>query len=190
MNRTALWRTRTGGIWWGGVFGVVVACSRAQPNSSVRPAEAGEPAVVGSVAVAVPDGGSRRQGLSRWTGTYDSKAGSIHVPDGGEWAGFKWRGDDAGDGIGEGSLSLTLDPGSGTVTGAADGVIGPVLLSGTVEEGRVTASVRRKEPSDRGLTGTLVAAQTGDRMEGTMRLSFGDAHLLREVSFRLAEASR
>jgi hypothetical protein len=100
----------------------------------------------------------------------------------------KWRGDDAGEGLGEGSISLTIDTGAHVVTGLADGPIGDVLLSGAVDDGKVTASVRRKNATDRGLTGTLIATLTAERVEGMMRLSFGDAHIIREATFRLTAA--
>jgi hypothetical protein len=164
---------------------VVAACTPAAPAVKGG-AEASAEAVAPVLSTSVTD--ANRGAVSRWTGTYRSAAGAIHVPDGGEWSGFKWRGDDAGDGVGDGTMTLTVDGTTQRVEGTAAGAIGEVLLTGAAQGGQVTASVRRKDPADRGLTGTLVATQTADKVDGTMRLSFGDAHILREASFTLAKA--
>jgi len=130
---------------------------------------------------------ARAEGTTRWTGTYKSGAAPFYVPDGGEWSGYKWRGDDGGDGLGEGSLSIAI-AGSHAVTGEASGAIGDALIVGVATDDQLTASVRRKDPADHGLTGTLVATKSAaDRLDGTMRLSFGDAHVLREVAFSLGK---
>jgi hypothetical protein len=97
-----------------------------------------------------------------------------------------WRGDDAGDGLGEGNLSVTIDRKTGAVHGAADGPIGDTLLVGAMQGETLTASVVRKDPLDRGLTGTAVAKSSGDSVTGTMRLSVANARVVREATFTLA----
>jgi hypothetical protein len=125
-----------------------------------------------------------------WTGTYDSHPGSIYVVDGGEWAGVRWRGDDASVGLGEGKLSLAMNRTSEEVRGTGEGPIGNVVLSGVVTGGAITLSVSRKDPLDRGLTGTAVAQVSGDKISGTMRLSQADARVIREATLHLVrEAS-
>ncbi len=113
------------------------------------------------------------------------------MPDGSEWSGVKWRGDDAGDGLGPGTLSLTLDPASKRVEGSLEGPLGAARIVGVYSGGAVTATLRRKNPTDRGFTGTLVgdvAADKPNALSGTMRVSLGDGRLIREAPFTLAKA--
>jgi hypothetical protein len=172
---------------------VAAACTpKAAPSTSPADAGAGDTSVIDSqdagVLATAPSAAPPRPENTRWSGAYTSAAASIYVPDAAEWSGFKWRGADAGDAIGEGTISLTIDGQTHLVTGSAAGPIGDVLLTGTAEGGRLTASVRRKDPRDQGLTGTLVASPAPDHIDGTMRLSFGDAHLVREATFHLTNA--
>jgi hypothetical protein len=121
-----------------------------------------------------------------WTGRYTSAPGSIYVFDGGEWAGVTWRGDDAGLGLGEGEVSLHVDDKTSAVIGSADGAIGDVEVQGTLDGDKLTASVLRKDPKDRGLSGVLAATISGDQMRGEMKLSVADARVLREATFTLS----
>jgi hypothetical protein len=177
---------------------VAAACTpKAAPSTSAADAGASDTRVVDTRVVdtrdarelaTAPSAAAPRPENTRWSGAYTSAAASIYVPDAAEWSGFKWRGADAGDAIGEGTISLTIDGQTHLVTGSAAGPIGDVILTGTAEGGRLTASVRRKDPRDQGLTGTLVASPAPDHIDGTMRLSFGDAHLVREATFHLTNA--
>jgi hypothetical protein len=118
---------------------------------------------------------------------YVSTPGSLFVHDGGEWKGVHFRGDDAAVALGEGQLSLTVDSGTNLVRGVGGGPIGDVVLAGAVTDGHVTFTVLRKDPRDRGLTGTGWGRVEGDLLRGTIRLSQGDAHIIREARFTLAK---
>lgn len=115
-----------------------------------------------------------------------SEGGSLYVVDGGEWAGVKWRGDDASAGLGEGNLTITIR--GARVTGTGNGAIGDIVWVGSIEGERLTASIQRKDPLDRGFTGTAVGKASQDHIVGTMRLSGADARLIREVNYSLARA--
>jgi hypothetical protein len=121
-----------------------------------------------------------------WTGTYTSAAGSLYVRDGGEWRGVRFRGDDASVGLGEGPLSFTLDSQTGRVVGAGSGPIGDFLVTGAVTGDSLAFSVVRKDARDRGLTGTGIGKVNGESLVGKLRLSQGDAHVIREATFSLA----
>lgn len=125
----------------------------------------------------------------RWSGTYTSAPGTFYVRDGGEWKGVHFRGDDAAIALGEGALSFTVDRKTSLLRGAGSGPLGDVVLSGAVTGSEVTFSVLRKDAANRGLTGTGVGTIAGDSLTGTMRLSRGDAHVIREATFTLAKAS-
>ena len=53
----------------------------------------------------------------------------------------------------------------------------------------LTFTVLRKDPLDRGLTGTGAGKVTAAATEGTMRLSRSDAHVIREARFSLARVA-
>jgi len=113
------------------------------------------------------------------------------VPDGKEWSGVRWRGDDAGDGIGAGTISLTLDPAARRASGVLDGVLGAARIVGIFADGGLAASVERMDPTDRGFTGTLLGNVANDKpgtLNGTMRLSLGDGRLIRDGTFSLSKA--
>jgi hypothetical protein len=121
-----------------------------------------------------------------WTGAYDSEVGSFYVVDGGEWAGVNWRGDDASVGLGNGSMSLSLDRSTGEVRGTGDGPIGNVIFTGALVRDAILLTVSRKDPLDRGLTGTAVATVSGNRIAGTMRLAVADARVIRQGTLTLS----
>src|ERR1700734_355655 len=83
-----------------------LATAHATPGGSAAPAPSSPPN-----AVALPES---------WSGHYPGSRGSVSIPDAAEWAGVKFRGDDAGVGLGDGDLSLSVAPG-GRAHGALDG---------------------------------------------------------------------
>jgi hypothetical protein len=111
--------------------------------------------------------------------------GSIYVVDGGEWAAVKWRGDDASTGLGEGALALTIHGAARRLTGTGSGALGDLVWVGALDGDTLTASVQRRDPLDRGFTGTAVGKVSGDEIVGTMRLSLADARIIRGARFTL-----
>jgi hypothetical protein len=155
----------------------------APPASSTKPS----PSAIGSAAA------PKKSAPVTWSGTYQASPGSLYVYDGGEWKGVHFRGDDAATGLGEGPLSLTIDPATRELRGTASGPLGDVILAGVVSrdlatDGAISFSVLRKDPSDHGLTGTGVGHLGASTLTGTMRLSRGDAHVIRDVTFSLTPA--
>jgi len=124
----------------------------------------------------------------RWAGTYTAAPGSFYVYDGGEWKGVHFRGDDASVALGDGVLSLVVEPRSNVVRGKASGALGEAVITGAVTGDELSFSLLRADPMDRGLTGTGVGKVTGDTVSGTMHLSRGDAHVIREARFSLSKA--
>lgn len=107
--------------------------------------------------------------------------------DGGEWKGVRFRGDDASVGLGDGALEWTLDAKSGVLRGTGSGALGDIVLTGALTGEAVTFTVLRKDPKDRGLTGTGAGKIAAGGIAGEMRLSQGDAHVIRVAKF---EATR
>jgi len=164
------------------------ACSKPSADSSgSAPAASGSAASSGGrtgAASATPSAAPAPTAVA-WTGTYTSAPGSLYVHDGGEWKGVHFRGDDASTGLGEGTLALTVDQKTHRVSGEGAGPLGDVVLTGAVTGDELTFSVLRKDGQDRGLTGTGAGKVSEGSLAGTMRLSRGDAHVIREATFSL-----
>jgi hypothetical protein len=102
------------------------------------------------------------------------------------WKKTAWSDTKATAGIGEGTATLVVDASTGRVTGDLDGPLGPASIEGAASDGTVSATVRRKDPLDRGFAGTLVGSMANDRLEGTMSLSLGQASAVRTATFALS----
>ncbi|MFO0663822.1 MAG: hypothetical protein U0174_07720 [Polyangiaceae bacterium] len=138
--------------------------------SASAPAASGSAAAAGSPAAA------------DYTGTYKATAGTLYVPEEKDWKGFRFRGEDAGTGLGDGTISIKVKDG-GRVEGEGDGPFGKFILSGVVAESNVSAAVLRKDPTDGGFTGFLIGTKKGDGFEGTMKLSLAQGNVLRDATF-------
>jgi len=144
------------------------------------------PAASASVASAAPSASAAPKVKSNdWKGTYTSERATYSLPDGGEYSGVKFRGDDAGDALGEGTLSLTVDA-NGIVTGEGAGALGGVVLRGVLRGDDLSFAVARKDPADLGVTGTGTGTVVGDAVEGTLQLSAYRAQIIREAKFKLS----
>jgi hypothetical protein len=136
-----------------------------------------------TATAAVPSTVPPRQPAA-WLGSYKSTAGSLYIPS--DWKDVKWKVKESGDGIGEGPITLQLDPKTHGVEGALDGPLGPAAIHGIARDGALTATVVRKDPGDKGFAGTLIGTVAGDHAEGTMNLSLGEASAIRTATFALS----
>jgi hypothetical protein len=105
------------------------------------------------------------------------------------WKKTHWSDPESSAGVGEGAMTLAIDPSTGRVTGSLEGPLGPASIDGVAADGKVSASVARKDPADHGFTGTLLATVTSDKVEGTLNASLGQAGALRTASFSLASGA-
>ncbi|MEO7112135.1 MAG: hypothetical protein ABI183_16950 [Polyangiaceae bacterium] len=152
------------------------ACSK--PSDAPAPVSSAS-----SVAISVVDAAAPAA-MAKWSGTYSATPASLSVPDGGEWAGTKWHGDDAGDGVGDGTLVIEIH--DGIVSGSVDGPLGPALIDGTSQGSHFSARVDRKDPKDGGFVGVLDGTIANGSATGEMHLSsLVTAHLLRQATFQL-----
>jgi hypothetical protein len=163
-------------------FVVVAACKK---ETAATP-DAGAPATstsVSSSSRATGDGGTPAATAGKeaaWSLKYSSALGTLYIPAEKDWAHTKFKNEESKY-LGDGTLSMTVDP-SGRVTGAAEGgPLGAAVLDGFSDGETLTANVRRKDPSDDGLTGTLVAKIAGDTLAGTMKLADTNAAVVREA---------
>jgi hypothetical protein len=127
--------------------------------------------------------GSTSTHATGWHGTYKSTAGDVYVPP--DWKNVHWTVKESTAGIGEGAIAFTVDGATGRAVGTLEGPLGPATIEGFVANGKLTATIARKDSTDQGFTGTLVGV-LGERCEGTMNLSPAEANAVRTVTFALA----
>ncbi len=114
-----------------------------------------------------------------YAGKYSVAVGKMYVPDQKDWSSVKFKNDETKL-LGDGEMTLAVD-GSGRVSGATEaGPLGASVIDGTSDGTTLAATIRRKDPSDDGLTGTLVAKISGDALDGTMKLAESNAAVVRE----------
>jgi hypothetical protein len=165
----------------------LLACSRApataQSDAGAPPAASATGVNAAPAASAAPANAGPKARAS-YEGTYTSKAGSLYVPEGAEYKAAQWRGDDAGDGLGDGTFAFAVEPSTGRVEGKGTGALGSVVLAGVMaDDGTVSFAIGRADPLDGGFTGAAIGKLAGDTIEGTMRLSRGRADAIREATF-------
>lgn len=167
----------------------VVACSKPAPDAQVDrgPSEAA-PAAAASPAVARPAASAavRVAPMTTWTGTYSSTAGKLYIPE--DWKSVHWNVPDTPAGLGDGTLSLTIDGASGRVAGSLAGPLGPATLAGMASDGKISATVAREDASDRGFAGTLQGTLAGDHGEGTIQASLAEVSAVRTATFSLSKS--
>jgi hypothetical protein len=131
------------------------------------------------VADAAADAGPSMKSVT-YAGKYSVAMGRMYVPDQKDWSAVKFKNDETKL-LGEGEITLAVD-GAGRVSGSTEaGPLGASILDGTSDGTSLTATVRRKDPTDEGLTGTLVAKIAGDALDGTMKLAESNAAVVREA---------
>lgn len=171
-----------------GLVLVLLACACGRGSQEVPAGPA--PSVVASssaaaVASAAPSASVAAAGTApqAWHGKYTTTPGSLVVPK--DWAKTHWSSSDTTAGVGDGTMLLTVDPATHRITGTLDGAIGAAVVEGLLGEGGLTATIRRKDPTDKGLAGTLVATASADKVTGTLTLTTGDGATLRSGTFTL-----
>jgi len=176
--------TRTIGAW---ALAGLCACGRGHVDhvAGPEPAEAAAAVPVASASAPLPATPATTNGAApiAWQGTYKSVASTLYVP---PELKVTWKPSETSAGIGEGTISLRVDPGDGRVRGELDGPLGPAELTGLAADGRLTATIARKDPRDHGFAGTMVGTLGADRGEGTMNVSLSQGGAIRSASFVLS----
>ena len=153
------------------------AATSAAPPGSVASTASGAPATSASATAAGE--------AASYAGSYTLAPAALHIPESKDYAHVKQAKDDPSKLVGPGTLSLSVGA-DGRVSGEIDsGPAAPATIDGTLVEGEVRGNVRRKTPSDNGLTGTIVAKLAGGQGEGKLSLAEGNAAVLREGAVNL-----
>ena len=156
---------------------VLAGCPKSEPTAGTK-ADASADALATASADAGAEGGAAKAAKVTYVGKYTVTAGTMYVPAEKDWASVKFKNDESKM-LGDGEMTLSIDP-SGRVSGATEaGPLGTSVLEGYSDNGLLTATIRRKDPSDEGLTGTLVATVAGDVLAGTMTLAESNAAVVR-----------
>lgn len=152
-----------------------------QAATTAPDAGAGEAPKPGAGAGARATAAAKPGAKSAWSVTFALAPAKLYIPDSKDWSGTKQAKSDDAKLVGEGKMSLEVNA-TGRVSGATeDGPLGAAVIDGRLDDGTLRATLRRKDPSDEGLTGTLFASVTGDKLEGTMELADGTAASVREA---------
>jgi len=159
------------------IFFALAACEKKSLPIEI---ESGSP----SASVARPPPVEAGPPKNEWSGSYTAHPAQITVPDGGEWAGVKFRGEDASDGLGEGPLHIEISA-ANIVSGEGDGALGGFAIAGSSSGNTITFSVRRKDPKDMGFTGTGRATISENKIDGSLRVSKATGNVIREADFSL-----
>lgn len=151
------------------------------PSSSVAsPAPVSSGAPVASASGKPSDPKAPAAGAA-WSGSYTLAPATLSIPtENKDYAGVKQFKDDPSKHMGDGKIDLNVD-GSGKVSGTVEGGAGPAIIDGTVVGEEIRGTVRRKDPKDDGLTGTITAKIAGDAAEGKLALSEANAAVVREA---------
>ncbi|MBX3229728.1 MAG: hypothetical protein KIT84_05290 [Labilithrix sp.] len=146
-------------------------------------------AVVATDAAAGPaDAGAAEPASTKatWSGPYTLAPGTLSIPTGNkDYAGVKQFKDDPSKHMGDGKIELTVD--GEKVAGTIEGAAGPAIIEGSVVDGEIRGVVRRKDPKDDGLTGTIAAKIAGASAEGTLNLADGTTAIVREAKITLTK---
>ncbi len=138
-----------------------------------------------AASAATADAGASEQKAASYEGTYKLVPATYYIPSTKDYASVRQAKDDPTQHVGEGTLKISVDE-TGRVSGTIDtGPASPAIVDGMVIEGEIRGNVRRKDPSDDGLTGTLVAKISGNGAEGTLSLAEARAAVVREGKLSL-----
>jgi hypothetical protein len=167
------------------------ACDKPSGSETQAPATAsGSASIARSSVPAAASASTAPKSLAAtqsWRGTYKSAASTLAAPPDSKRT--HWSDSQSTAGIGDGALALTVVGATGQVTGTVDGPLGPATVDGVITDGKLAATLRRKDPTDQGFTGTVLGSIAGDHLEGTMNATLGLAGALRTAAFTLSLSS-
>jgi hypothetical protein len=175
---------------------LAAAVALASCKSKVTPAEGDPqtaPAAPASQAERAAPGAAATPGTPAprplaFEGSYEAQAGTMFIPREGdvpnaaEWAGTKFRSDDAGVGRGAGTLALSIDA-DGRISGEGSGALGAFTLTGQRTGDRARGTLRGGAPDF--FFGTFDLTIAGDAATGTASASDGEARVVRTLTVTL-----
>jgi hypothetical protein len=174
----------------------LAACSKSTseppaPSSSGAASASGASAAKAppAASIAAPSGAAP-SGAATFAGTYVAKQGPVEPP-----AAAKektWTDDPGTEAVGKGSMELSIDGGDANgpprkVVGESKGALGVLAIVGTFDGKEVRANIMPKQANIPGaMTGFMTLTADGSSLKGTMRVSNGNARIVREAAVELA----
>jgi len=156
-----------------------LAACKSEPTKTTAPSASASAAPVVSASAAP----SASAATGHYVGTYEAKPGELFVPDGGEYQGFKFRGDADAGALGPGTLSFGVDPATGVLSGELEGPLGPATITGVAREGSLSFHLTPRDDSAMEFRGTATGTFDGGAATGQIQASSWHANVLREASF-------
>jgi hypothetical protein len=173
---------------WSALAVVLTLCACGKSQADAKPAATSASATAADGPYVATQRGAGAASAARttvaWSGSYKSTASGLYVP--ADWKTVHWNVKESSAGIGEGPIALAVDSTTGRVLGTIEGPLGPAAIAGLISDGKVTATIARTDPSDRGFTGTLVGLIGADHVDGTMNVSLAEADAIRTATFALS----
>ena len=170
---------------WAMLLVLAWACSKSRAEgSSPTPAASSGIATVMPVPAPVQSAANATSTTGAWRGTYTSSPATLYSPP--DWKDVHWKVKETSAGIGEGEIAIQVEPATGRIVGTLGGPLGPASIRGLGADGKLTATVARKDPSDEGFAGTIVGVISNDRVDGTMYVSLGEANAIRTATFTMS----
>lgn len=156
------------------------ASARATPTAAAT--GHGATATASGEDAATADGPAQRF-AGTWRASFEAKRGAVTLPSGAPDA--TWADDTGTDLTGKGTMVLKISA-DGQVSGSVSGALGELSARGVVEEETLRAGLTPADPTAPGaVTGILVGAADGEVLEATLRVSNGDASLVRTATVTL-----
>ena len=121
-----------------------------------------------------------------WQGTYQSSPGVLYIPP--DWKDVRGKVKETSGGLGPGTIEIQIDSTTGRILGTLAGPLGPATIDGLASDGKLTATIARRNPADEGFDGTMVGAIAKDRADGTISVALPTASAIRSATFSLSAA--
>jgi hypothetical protein len=158
------------------------ASASAAPASATAVSASASAAPAASAATGKP----AAAGAASYAGDFESKAGTLYLPDRKEFQGVKKVDFESKAALGAGKIEIAVDA-QGTVSGTVSGALGDLTIAGRSEAGRITATLKPTTGTD-GFYGTLLAEPSpSGELVGTLSASGARSNVLREAELKLAK---
>lgn len=120
-----------------------------------------------------------------WSGNYEAELHQLETERGGV---REWKKDDGVLAAGKGTLHVSVDP-EGNATGEAEGPLGPLSVSGRVEDDSLALMLAPMGGGPELFRGLLVARREQEVLRGTLQVSTGDSLKARKARVELRRAA-
>jgi len=161
---------------------VLVACETKGQDKPAAPGSSAAVSALPSASVVHVDE-KNASGVGTFEGRYEAKRGEVEIP---PKVKDKVRGNDDGKvAVGAGKISVTIGA-DGVILGKVEGALGAASLAGGVEGEDIRAAFTPDDVlSARAMFGFLDGKLSGDHLKGRIRVSNGDASVVREADIDL-----